>query len=85
MMTQLYLKPEEGKFLEMSVVSMLEQLQSSLHDQHLNWDAKTRKMLKDMIAAGSGLKIKLQKMGFKMEDLPPFLDGDEHDFFTKQS
>lgn len=82
---QLYLKPNEVKFISMAVLSMLEQLQDSAKNQLLNWNPETRKDLKDMIEIGSNLKIKLKKLGFDMRELPPYLDGDEDEFLTKQS
>lgn len=81
----LYLKPDEAKFLSMAVVSVLEQLQETSKNQLINWNPETRKDLKDMVAAGTSLKIKLGKLGFDMGELPPYLDGDENEFLTKQS
>ena len=82
---QLYLKPDEAKFISMAVVAIVEQLQDSAKNQLINWNPETRRDLKDMVAAGTSLKIKLQKLGFDMRELPPYLDGDENDFLTKQS
>jgi hypothetical protein len=82
---QLYLKPDEAKFLGMSVVTMLENLMDSAIDPELNWTPETRKLLKEMIHAGTNLKIKLSGQGFDMRPLPPFENGDETEFLTKQS
>lgn len=85
MTNQLFLKPNEGKFLSMSVLSMLEQLKETSQNQQINWNPETRRDLRDMIEAGTSLKIKLDKLGFDMRDLPPYIDGDEEEFLTKQS
>ncbi len=82
---QLYLKPDEGKFLAMAIVAVLEDIRSSAKNVNYNWTPETRKDLKDMIAAGTSLRIKLQRLGFNMENLPPYVFGDENDFLTKQS
>lgn len=75
--TQLYLKPNEAKFLSMAVVSMMEQLRNSLPE---NWKTQVKKDLKEMTEAGSGLIVKLRKLGFNMEDLPQLAPGEEKDF-----
>lgn len=82
---ELYLKPDEAKFVSMAVVSVLEQLQESSKNVQHNWTPEVRKTLKDMIDAGSQLKIKLTKLGFDMRPLPPFEDGDIEEFTTKPS
>lgn len=82
---QLFLKPDEQKFIALAVVNMLDQLEESSKNQFINWNPDARGYLKDMLSAGNGLKIKLGRLGFDMRDLPPFIDGDEEDFLTKQS
>lgn len=84
-MNQLFLKPDEGKFLSMSVVAMIEKLRDTSQNQTINWNPETRKDLKDMLQAGESIRIKLKKLGFDMRDLPPYIDGDENEFLTKQS
>jgi hypothetical protein len=81
----LFLKPDEKKFVAMSVVSTLEQLQEMASNPQINWNPETRKDLKDMLAAGNSLRIKLEKLGFDVRELPPYVDGDENEFLTKQS
>ena len=82
---QLYLKPEEGGFLSLAVVAMMDQLQTTSKNQLINWNPESRKNIKDMLSAGNSLSVKLKKLGFDMRDLPPYLDGDEDEFLTKQS
>ncbi len=82
---QLYLKPDEGKFLSMAVVRMISDLQETSKNERINWTPEARKDLKDMVDAGTSLKIKLLKLGFDMRELPPYMDGDEDEFLTKQS
>lgn len=82
---QLYLKPDEAKFLSMAVLNMLEDIINSSKNPQHNWTPSVRKDLKDMISAGTALRIKMEKLGFDMRDLLPYNDGDEKDFLTKQS
>jgi hypothetical protein len=82
---QLFLKPEEAKFLSMAVISMFEQLKEVAGNPQMNWEPSARKDLKDMMAAGNSLRLKLGKLGFDVRDLPPFEEGDWNTFFTKPS
>ncbi|MBS1915680.1 MAG: hypothetical protein JST87_05345 [Bacteroidetes bacterium] len=81
----LFLKPDEGKFLALAVIDCLEMIRESSKNQTYNWTPETRKMQKEMISAGESLRIKLMKLGFDMRDLPPFIEGDQDEFLTKQS
>lgn len=85
MTNNLFLKPDEARLLSMAVVSMIEQLTATSKNQKINWNPAARKDFKDMLAAGESLRIKLKKLDFDMRDLPPYLDGDENEFLTKQS
>ena len=85
MTNQLFLKPKEGKFLSMCVISMIEKLADTATDPNLNWNPEARKDLREMREAGESLRIKLEKLGFDMRDLPPYIDGEEKDFLTKES
>lgn len=85
MINQLFLKSDEGKFLSMSVVAIIEQLTETSKNEKINWNPESRKDIKEMLAAGKTLRIKLEKLGFYMNDLPPYIDGEEEDFLTKQS
>ncbi len=82
---QLYLKPDEVKFISMAVLSLLDQIETTAKNEKINWNPEARKYHKEMIAAGTALKIKMQRLGFDMRDLPPYLDGDENEFLTKES
>lgn len=82
---QLYLKPDEAKFLSMAVVALLEDLQAMADDPNINWTPDARKDIKDMLTAGNHLKLKLKKLGFPVYPLPQYLAGDEDEFLTKES
>jgi hypothetical protein len=82
---QLFLKHNEGKFLSMSVIAMIEQLTDVSTNAAINWNPEARKELREMREAGESLRIKLQKLGFDMRELPPYIDGEEKDYLTKES
>jgi len=82
---QLFLKPEEQKFISLAVVGLIEQLQEVYTNQFVNFNPEARRDLKQMLAAGNSLKIKMEKLGFDMRKLPPFMEGDEDEFLTKPS
>jgi len=82
---QLFLKPEEQRFLAMAVLRVIEDLEISSKDVRINWTPESRKDLKDMLAAGTGLKIKMANLGFDMRPLPDLEPGEENDYLTKQS
>jgi len=81
----LYLKPDEGMFLGMSVVSTLEHLTESLKNERIPWTPESRATMKEMISSGEMLKVKLQKLGFDLRPLPDLEDGEENDYITKPS
>lgn len=83
--TQLFLKPDEAKFLGMAVVDVVENLQNRAKDPALPWTPESRRTLREMIEAGTALRIKLGKLGIDVRDLPPYFPGDENEFLTKES
>lgn len=80
-----YLKPDEAKFISMAVLAIIEDLETTSKDVNINWNPSARKDLKEMITAGNSLKVKLENLGLDMRDLPPYLDSDKDDYLTKQS
>jgi hypothetical protein len=82
---QLYLKPNESKFLSVAVSALLDELGGASKNVLMNWNPETRKDIKDLLEAGNSLKVKLNKLGFDVSDLPPFVEGEEDNFLTKES
>lgn len=85
MVNNLFLKPEEGKFLALSVVSLLDLLKETGQNQKIPFNPEARKQHREMMEAGQSLSRKLTKLGFDMTELPPFMAGDENEFLTKES
>lgn len=81
----LYLKPEEAKFLSMAVLAIIDDLQDTSKNVQHNWTPEVRKDLKEMLAAGATLKIKMAKLGFDMRPFEPLKPGEERDYLTKES
>ena len=82
---QLYLKPDEGKFLGMAVVDLLDELERITQNQEIPWNPESRKIFKEMLEAGKALKVKLAKLGFDMRPLLDREPGEENDYLTKES
>lgn len=85
MTNSLFLKPEEGKFVALATIDLVERLTNISRNDKINWNPAARKQLKEMIEAGTKLKEKLKKLGFDMSELPPFMEGDQDEFLTKES
>lgn len=81
----LFLKPEEAKFLGMAVASSLDSIQTIMKNPAIPWTPESRKTLKEMDEAGQQLKRKLVKLGFDVRPLPDLEDGEELDYITKES
>lgn len=80
MTNQLFLKPNEGKFLALATVALIEQLNKSSQNVLINWNPETRKNMREIIEAGKSLSIKLRKLGFDMSGLPPFIEATRMSF-----
>lgn len=85
MINQLYLKPEEGKFLALATIAFITDLEEGRSEQKYNWTPETRKLMREMMEARQSLRIKLTKLGFNMTDLGAFREGDQDEFLTKPS
>jgi hypothetical protein len=82
---RLYLKQDEKKFMGMAVLNMLETMTDMSTDVTINWNPEARKSIKEMLDAGKSVKLKMEKLGFDMTPMPPYEDGDEKEFLTKES
>jgi hypothetical protein len=80
----IFLKPDEGKFIALACIRMLEDLKNTANNPKINWLPEVRKTLKEMTEAGERLKIKLTKLGFDMSELPELFPGEENDYLTKE-
>lgn len=85
MVEQLYLKPAEGKFLALATMALLTDMEEGNQHPQFNWTPEARRDFREIIEAGKSLRIKLAKLGFNMTNLPPFKEGDQDEFLTKES
>ena len=83
--TNLFLNTEESKFLALSIIGTLDLLKTNQQNVKIPFNPQSRKDLKDMISAGTSLKIKMEKLGFDMSDLPDLYPGEENEYLTKES
>lgn len=82
---QLFLKPDEAKFLSMAVISTYELVEENTKNVQMNWSPESRRDMNEMLQAAKSLIKKLKKLGFDMRELPPYLESDNDEFFTKES
>jgi hypothetical protein len=78
----IFLKPNEAKAVQMALGNMLETLQAN---DLQPWDPKARKDIAEMKEACRGAAAKIEKITGFSATLPPYIDGEEKDFFTKPS
>lgn len=85
MKQNVFLKMEEIKFIALATIAQLEDLRNAATDEKIPWTPESRKTIKEMREAGEAVKIKLQKLGFDMSDLPELYPGEEDEYLTKES
>lgn len=76
---------DEAKFIIMAVSGTVEDLETNLNDPKLPWTPESRRDMKQMIAAGKSAMRKLSLITGIKEGLPPYVEGEEKDYFTKPS
>ena len=83
----LYLKPEEMKFLALSIVTTFDFVKQNQQDPNIPWTPESRKYMREMIEAGNSLKNKLQKLGFNVKQIEDIkvTQQDIDDSLTKES
>jgi hypothetical protein len=81
---KIYFNPNEVKAISMGLGIMLDDIDSPLMKQQ-PWTPEARKDFKEMKEAARSAAAKLEKFtGIKCA-LPPYNDGDENEFLTKES
>lgn len=78
----IYLTKEEYKAVQLGLAHILEDFkQTGL----LPWNAESRKDMKDIMTATNSAAAKIEKITGIKAILPPYIDGEEKDYFTKES
>lgn len=75
-----FLKPNEAKFVALMVSQFITDHKDTAHH---NWNAEALKYRNEMFEAATALKSKLQKLGFNVDDLDPYNEGDEDEFLNR--
>jgi hypothetical protein len=83
--SNVFLKPNEGKVLALALLGFIDLIKETSTDPLINWTPEARKDHREILEAAESLRIKLRKLGFKMDDLEPYKPGDEIEFLTKES
>ena len=78
----IYLKEQEYAVIQMALAGVLEDLKKM---EEQPWDPTARKYHRDMTEAAKSAALKIEKVTGIKAELPPYFDGDENQFFTKES
>jgi hypothetical protein len=84
---RIFFNPAEVAAIGMGLARVMEDMNAMKKNGYENtpWTPEARKIQADMMAACRSAANKLEKFaGYKCE-LPPYEDGDENEFLTKQS
>ena len=84
---RIFFNPAEVSAIGMGLARIMEDMNDMKKNGYENtpWTPEARKIQADIMAACRSAANKLEKFaGYKCE-LPPYIDGDENEFLTKQS
>lgn len=79
------LTPEEVTVTQMALSGMIEDLEIVSKNQSYPFTPEARKSQKDMLANARSAHSKFAAASGKIIQLDPYNEGDEKEFFTKQS
>jgi hypothetical protein len=78
---QVFLKPDEARFVALMTSQFItDHKETDGHD----WNDEAKKYRGQMLAAATSLKSKLTKLGFNVDDLDPYQEGDENEFLNRK-
>lgn len=77
---QVFLKPDEAKFVALMVSQFITDHKET---EHHDWNEEARKYRAEMFASATSLKSKLSKLGFNVNDMDPYKEGDEDEFLNR--
>lgn len=84
---KIYFNPDEVKAIALGLGRCIDDINAMKQGENANipFTPEARKFMKDISAACLSAAAKIEKFtGYKCE-LPPYIDGDEDEFLTKQS
>jgi hypothetical protein len=84
---KIFFNREEVTVISMGLGMILEDMNSVNNGKQglYPWTPEARKDAKDIYAAAKSAANKLEKFAGIKSELPPYVEGDEKDFFTKES
>ena len=81
----IFFLPNEAKIIGLGLASVIEDLNEARSNHSIPWTPEARKEMDDMYKSAKNAASKIEKFcGIKC-DLPPYNEGDEKEFFTKES
>jgi len=79
------LNPKEIKVIQMALEVFIEDNTAIRTDPSIPFNVEARSMMKDMFETATSALKKIQIVSGYAVELEPYNEGDEKDFFTKQS
>jgi hypothetical protein len=79
---KIYFNPDEVEVIAMGLAIIMQDYEAT---KQLPWDPVARKTQAETIASARSAAAKLEKFAGIKCDLPPYDEGDENKFFTKES
>lgn len=79
---KIYFNPDEVQAISMGLAIIMQDYEAT---KQLPWDPAARKTQADIMKATRSAAAKLEKFAGVKSDLPPYNEGDENEFFTKES
>lgn len=80
--SNIYFNPKEMLALSMGVALILDDIEET---KLKPWNPEARKLVAEIKEAAEGCKRKIERFGNVKCELPPYHDGDEDEFTTKES
>lgn len=81
----LKLTPPEAMAIELGLARLIEELKITGQNPQINWNPEARQTQREITEAAHSAAKKLEALTGRKVDLPPFREGDQDEFLTKQS
>lgn len=84
---KIYFNPNEVMAIGLGLARVIDDINAMKQGDNVNipWTPESRKIQSDILAACQSAANKIEKFAGYKCDLPPYIDGDEDEFLTKQS
>lgn len=81
----IYLSNPEYLAIQLALGRILEEINGAKNNQRIPWNCEARGTLQEILTAARSAASKIERVTGISVELPPFVDGDEEAFLTKES